>query len=66
MNSKIRESLIKAGVQNLREFGYPNCTSENILTDMIYSRFFESMLEDNMGKGFDTEIKSLQSEIQPK
>ena len=32
----MRDKLIKAGVSNLREFGYPNCDEVNILTDEIY------------------------------
>ncbi len=59
----IRKKLIESGVRNLREFGYPDVDTENILTDMIYSRFFKSMLEDNLGKGFDNEIHALLSEI---
>jgi hypothetical protein len=43
----IRELLIKAGVRNLREFGYPACDEKNILTDLIYKRFFSQMLEDD-------------------
>jgi len=45
----MRDKLIAAGVKNLHEFGYPACTKDNILTDMIYSRFFVSMLKDNKG-----------------
>ncbi len=41
-----RESLIAAGVRNLKEFGYPSVNTENILTDMVFSKFFASMLED--------------------
>lgn len=57
--SKIEDHLIKAGVKNLREFGYPDCDESNILTDQIYSSFFRSMLEDNKGQGLDTEINTL-------
>jgi hypothetical protein len=42
----MRDKLIAAGVKNLREFGYPQCTKDNVLTDMIYRRFFLSMLKD--------------------
>lgn len=48
-NEKIREHLLKAGVTNLKEFGYPDVTTETILTDDIYSGFFKSMFEDNKG-----------------
>ena len=46
----IRDKLIAAGVKNLREFGYPSCDEKNILTDMIFSRFFETMLKDTKGQ----------------
>ena len=46
----MKEKLIAAGVKNLQEFGYPNCTKDNILTDMVYKEFFKSMLKDNLGK----------------
>lgn len=50
-NEQIREHLLKAGVKNLKEFGYPEITSETILTDEVYKDFFKSMLEDNKGNG---------------
>lgn len=40
-----RNDLLRAGVAHLREFGYPHCDSSNITTDMVYRRFFQSMLE---------------------
>ncbi len=40
-----RQSLINAGVRNMKEFGYPSVTADNILTDMVFSRFFASLLE---------------------
>ncbi len=49
-DEQIREKLLMAGVNNLKEFGYPEVTKENILTDLIYSGFFKSMLNDNKGK----------------
>lgn len=63
--NKTRSLLIKAGVKNLREFGYPDCDEANILTDAVYSVFFDSMLKENMGKGFDKQIKALRAEISP-
>ena len=48
MKNPTQLKLIAAGVRNLREFGYPDCDAENILTDSIYSRFFLSMLEENL------------------
>jgi len=50
-NEQIREHLLKAGVKNLKEFGYPEVTTETILTDEVYKMFFKSMLEDNLGNG---------------
>ena len=45
----MRDKIIAAGVANLKEFGYPRVTAENILTDRIYSAFFRSILEGNLG-----------------
>ncbi len=59
----VRDKLLAAGVRNLGEFGYEHVTSENIITDIIYAGFFKSMLNDNLGQGFDAEIKGLLSEI---
>ena len=61
----VREKLLQAGVRNLREFGYPACNDQNILTDMIYSRFFESMLQENKGHGreIDDTINGLLKDI---
>src|SRR5271154_3242443 len=58
----VRNSLITAGVKNLKEYGYPEVSPENILSDKIYSSFFKSMLYDNLGQGFDTQIKALLTE----
>lgn len=65
----IRKKLIEAGVRNLKEFGYPNCNADNILTDDIYKAFFRSMLEDNKGqagKAVDDIIDTLLSETADK
>ena len=60
-----RDKILEAGVRNLKQYGYPEVTKENILTDQIYSAFFKSMLEDsdNMGKGMDGVIAKLLKEI---
>ena len=63
MREAIKTALVAAGVKNLKEYGYPDVNSQNILTDEIYSGFFKSMLNDNLGKGVDAEIKALLSEI---
>lgn len=47
--AEIKKSLISAGIKNLKEFGYPFVTDENILSDIIYSSFFKNMLSDNKG-----------------
>lgn len=61
MLTQVEKRLIAAGVKNLKEFGYPNCTPENILTDCVFSQFFKSMLEDNRGQNpqADVAISSL-------
>lgn len=59
----MRQKLITAGIKNLKEYGYPGVTEENILTDDIYKAFFKSMLNDNLGKGADNAIKSLLAEL---
>lgn len=46
-----RANLIDAGVGNLKEFGYPDVTTESILFDDIYKLFFKRMLEDSKGQG---------------
>lgn len=50
-NEQIKQHLLKAGVKNLKEYGYPEVDTKNIITDIIYSGFFKSMLEDNKGNG---------------
>ena len=52
----IRAVLIGAGVKNLKEFGYPDVSVDNILTDMIYSKFFKGMLEDTIADYPGTEV----------
>lgn len=46
-NETIRDKLIKAGVRNLKQFGYPTVNAENILTDDVYKAFFRRMLEND-------------------
>jgi Iap family predicted aminopeptidase len=64
-NEQIREHLLKAGVKNLKEFGYPEVTTETILTDEVYKEFFKSMLEENLGNGkqVDEVINQLLSDV---
>lgn len=42
----LKRILIKNGIKNLKEYGFPQVNQENIITDMIYSGFFKSMLKD--------------------
>lgn len=51
----LKKKLIRNGVKNLIEFGYPNCNEQNILTDEIYSEFFISMLNENKGNRSDVD-----------
>jgi len=53
--------LLAAGVRNLKEFGYPSVDEYNIITDRVYARFFERMLEEH--KGNKAEVDHLLSEI---
>ena len=61
----IKQKIIANGVKNLRAFGYPKVTEENILTDKIYSAFFESLLNDNFGNGeeIDKALREIQADI---
>lgn len=43
----VRKQLLSAGVRNLQEFGYPQVTRENIMTDSVFKIFFKRMLEEN-------------------
>jgi len=65
-NKQIREHLLTSGVKNLKEFGYPEVTTETILTDEVYKIFFKSMLEDNLGNGkqVDEVIDQILSEVE--
>ncbi len=61
----IRTSLLKMGINNLIEFGYPTVDIDNILSDKIYRAFFKSMLESNRGvaPAVDDAINELLAEI---
>lgn len=64
--SPLRKQLIENGVRNLREFGYPGCTADNIVTDSLYRAFFINMLGESRGKNprVDQEIDKLLKEIE--
>lgn len=56
-DAAIKKALIAAGVKNLKEFGYPGVTADNILTDYIYRAFFKGMLEDETNRKTNQLIK---------
>lgn len=58
---EIKNHLLNNGVKNLKEFGYPDVTTKNILTDEIYKEFFKSMLNKNLG--FHDDIDTLINEL---
>ncbi len=62
----IRTGLIRVGVKNLKEFGYPFVDEKNILTDMVYKVFFSKMLKENLGKmlSADKAINKLLKEME--
>lgn len=45
----VETALLRAGVKNLRTFGYPHVDEQNIMTDEVYAAFFRSMLKDSKG-----------------
>ena len=59
-----RDLVISSGVKNLKEFGYPVCNKDNILTNAIYKRLFLVMLEESIIDGdINNVITQLISEI---
>ena len=63
----VRDHLIGAGVKNLKEYGYPDVSTSNILVDEIYVAFFRSMLDANLGLRADVDraVRELLSETEP-
>ena len=58
--------MLRAGVANLKEFGYPSATAANIITDYVFSKMFRSMLTDeaNVEAGKrNTEIEAARVEL---
>jgi hypothetical protein len=45
---ELRNRMIQSGVKAVRDFGYPECTAENILTDYLYAQCFKVQLQDVM------------------
>jgi len=58
---RIKNTLIRNGVNNLKEFGSTEVNTENIFTDFVYREFFKSMLNDN--KGHSKEIDDAIDEL---
>lgn len=42
----LKERLLEAVAANLREFGYPSCTTKNVITDRVYRMFARRQIED--------------------
>lgn len=53
--SDIRRKLISNAVDHIRSLGYVAITSENILTEPLYSQYFKRLLEEGE---YDSSIKS--------
>jgi len=64
-SEQLQTEIIRNGVRNLKEFGYPKVNEENILTDIVYAGFFKSMLEKNRGQGVDREINAILEKMKP-
>jgi hypothetical protein len=64
VNLIIVDNIVEGVILNLKEFGYKDVNSDNIFTDYVYSRFFKSILNDNVGNGYDEEIKYLLSKLE--
>lgn len=62
---KFEQKLIKAGVKNLREFGYPEASEANIFSDYVYATMFRRMLDENLGHGkqIDDAILALKKRV---
>ena len=65
--NNIQTQLIKAGIKALKEYGYPNVTEDNIISDYIYSSFFRELLyrsKDLHGGILNKDIELLVTEIE--
>jgi hypothetical protein len=47
----MEKKLVRNGINNLKEFGYPHVNESNIFTDIVYSQFFLSMLRETKIEG---------------
>lgn len=73
MAESLRESMIKLGVDRLKEWGYPAVNKANILTDPTFREFFKSILERTQeeaedhgaqGKPIREAVKALLAELE--
>lgn len=62
MNIQVKERIKTNAVKNLKEFGYAHTTLENIVSDEVYKILYIKLLKENLGNGFDEEIKDLLNE----
>lgn len=63
-----REQLLASLSDDIRLFGYPQCTPDNVLTDRIYSMFARKMLEDivaEFGEGTPQVVHDILAEMKP-
>jgi hypothetical protein len=62
-----KDALREAGVRNLKAFGYPHVTADNVTTDKVYLRFFDSMLSDHKPRTDEERqaIKELRAKMAP-
>lgn len=44
----LKTDILEAVAKSLREFGYPDCTAENVLTTKLFAMFARTQLEDFM------------------
>lgn len=62
--AQAKHAVISRGVKAAREFGWPNVTAENIITDRVYSMFFRSTLVDALdGSDSDKVLNSIIDDI---
>jgi hypothetical protein len=46
----LRTDILGAVARNLREFGYPDCTADNVLTTKLFAMFARDQLVEFMEK----------------
>jgi len=63
IKEKIKTAILKSGVKNMIEFGYPDVNTESILTDPVYWAFFKEMLEELVEGHAETSAAIVAQEI---